>query len=94
MQAPPSYDGSTCVPVALGTLRNRELRREMGNIIDAAWASTWKGFIAGSIAERRSYDEIRPRLKYSLTEKGTPMAAILQSICRWARFIRSRAKSP
>lgn len=94
MQAPPSYVGSICVPAAMGTLRIRELRREMGNITDAAWASTWKGFIAGSIVERGAYDEIRPRLKYSLTEKGTPMAAILQSICRWARFIRSRAKSP
>ena len=56
MQAPPSYVGSICVPAALGTMRNRELRREMGNITDAAWASTWKGFIAGSIVERRSYD--------------------------------------
>lgn len=63
MQAPPSYDGSTCVPAALGTLRIRELRREMGNIIDAAWASTWEGFIAGSIVERGAYGEIRPRLK-------------------------------
>ena len=63
MQAPPSHDGSTCVPAAMGTLRIRELRREMGNIIDAAWASTWKGFIAGSIVERGAYGEIRPRLK-------------------------------
>lgn len=51
------------MPVALGALRNRELRREMGNIPDAAWASTWKGFIAGSIVESGAYDEIRPRLK-------------------------------
>ena len=63
MQAPPSYDGSTCVPAALGTLRIRELRREMGNIPDAAGASIWKNFIAGSIVERGAYDEIRPRLK-------------------------------
>lgn len=51
------------MPAALGALRNRELRREMGNIIGAAWASTWKGFIAGSIVERGAYDEICPRLK-------------------------------
>lgn len=51
------------MPAALGALRNRELRREMGNITDAAWASTWKGFIAGSIVESGAYDEIRPRLK-------------------------------
>ena len=52
-----------CVLAALGTLRYSELRREMGNITDAAWASTWKGFIAGSIVERGACDEIRPRLK-------------------------------
>lgn len=63
MQVPPSYDGSICVPAALGTMRNRELRREMGNIIGAAWASMRKDFIAGSIVERGAYDEIRPRLK-------------------------------
>lgn len=63
MQAPPSYDGSICVPAALGTLRIRELRREMGNIIGAVWVSMRKDFIAGSIVERGAYDEIRPRLK-------------------------------
>lgn len=63
MQAPPSYDGSICVPAALGTLRNRELRREMGNIIGAVWVSMRKDFIASSIVERGAYDEIRPRLK-------------------------------
>lgn len=94
MQAVPSYVGSICVSAALGTLRNRELRREMGNIIDAAWASTWKGSIAGGIVERGACDESRPRLKCSLTEKGAPMAAILQSICRWVRFVRIRAKCP
>ena len=52
-----------CVLAALETLRYSELRREMGNITDAAWASTWKGFIAGGIVERGAYDEIRPRLK-------------------------------
>ena len=63
MQAVPLCVGSTCVPAALDALRIRELRREMGNIPDAAWASTWKGFTAGSIVERGAYDEIRPRLK-------------------------------
>ena len=34
--------------------------------------------------ERRSYDEIPPRVEYSLTEKGASVVPILQSICQWA----------
>ena len=73
-----------CVLAALGTLCYSELRREMGNITDAVLASTLKGLIANGIVERRSYDEIPPRVEYSLTERGQSVVPILQSICRWA----------
>lgn len=36
------------------------------------------------IVERKSYDEIPPRVEYSLTEKGKSVVPILQSICRWS----------
>ena len=41
-------------------------------------AATAKGalIISNGIVERKPYDEIPPRVEYSLTEKGTPMAAI------------------
>lgn len=73
-----------CVLSALGTLRCSALRREMGNITDAVLATTLKGLIANRIVERRSYDEIPPRVEYSLTEKGLSVVPILQSICQWA----------
>ena len=73
-----------CVLAALGTLRYSELRHEMGNITDAVLASTLKGLIANGIVERRSYDEIPPRVEYSLTEKWASVVPILQSICRWS----------
>lgn len=73
-----------CVLATLGTLRYSQLRREMGNITDAVLASTLKSLIANDIVERRSYDEIPPRVEYSLTEKGLSVVPILQSICRWA----------
>ena len=73
-----------CVLAAKQTLRYSELRREMGNITDAVLAATLKELIASSIISRRSYDEIPPRLEYSLTEKGRSVVPILQSICRWA----------
>ena len=73
-----------CVLAALETLRYSELRREMGNITYAVLASTLKRLIANRIVERRSYDEIPPRVEYSLTEKGRSVVPILQSICQWA----------
>lgn len=73
-----------CVLATLGTLRYSELRREMGNITDAVLAATLKSLITNGIVLRRSYDEIPPRVEYSLTEKGQSIVPILQSICKWA----------
>lgn len=73
-----------CVLATLGTLRYSELRREMGNITDAVLASTLKELIANGIVVRRSYDEIPPKVEYSLSEKGQSVVPILQSICKWA----------
>lgn len=73
-----------CVLAALGTLRYSELRKEMGNITDAVLASTLKELIANGIVVRRSYDEIPPKVEYSLSEKGKSVVPILQSICKWA----------
>lgn len=66
-----------CVLATLGTLRYSELRREMGNITDAVLASTLKELIANGIVERKSYNEIPPRVEYSLTEKGMSVVPIV-----------------
>lgn len=73
-----------CVLSTLGTMRYSEIRREMGNITDAVLASTLKELISNGIVNRKSYDEIPPRVEYSLTEKGQSVVPILQSICQWA----------
>ena len=73
-----------CVLASKKTLRYSELRKEMGNITDAVLASTLKVLIANEMVTRKSYDEIPPRVEYSLTEKGYSVVPILQSICRWS----------
>lgn len=73
-----------CVLAAKKVLRYGELRREMGNITDAALASALKGLIGNDIVVRKSYDEIPPHVEYSLSEKGESVVPILQSICCWA----------
>lgn len=56
----------------------------MHNITDAVLASTLKDLIEDGMIERKSYDEIPPRVEYSLTEEGASVVPILQSICRWS----------
>ena len=58
--------------------------KEMYNITDAVLASTLKDLIADGIVDRKSYDEIPPRVEYSLTEKGNSVVPILQNICQWS----------
>lgn len=73
-----------CVLAASKTLRYSELRREMGNITDAVLANTLKALLTNGIVCRKSYDEIPPRVEYSLSEKGQSVVPILQSICAWS----------
>ena len=60
-----------CVLAANEKLRYSELRREMCNITDAVLAATLKDLIEDGIVERKSYDEVPPRVEYMLTQKGT-----------------------
>lgn len=73
-----------CVLAAKEVLRYSALRKEMGNITDAVLASALKDLIGKQIVARRSYDEIPPRVEYSLTERGRSVVPILQSICQWS----------
>lgn len=73
-----------CVLAEKGTLRYGAIRKEMANITDTVLTSTLKGLITNDIVKRRQYDEIPPRVEYSLTEKGCFVVPILQNICRWS----------
>lgn len=73
-----------CVLSANKRLRYSEIRKEMYNITDAVLSATLKDLIEDGMIDRKSYDEIPPKVEYSLTEKGTSVVPILQSICQWA----------
>lgn len=73
-----------CVLAAKKMLRYSEIRHEMQNITDAVLATTLKQLMADNLITRRSYDEIPPRVEYTLTEKGASVVPILQRICQWA----------
>lgn len=73
-----------CVLSEKKLLRYSRLRKEMVNITDAVLASNLKELMRDGLIERRQYNEIPPRVEYSLSPKGESVVPILQSICRWS----------
>lgn len=73
-----------CVLAEKETLRYSELRSELTNITDAVLGASLKVLMKNEMIKRKSYDEIPPRVEYSLTEKGLSVVPILQSICQWS----------
>ncbi|MDT3843229.1 MAG: helix-turn-helix domain-containing protein [Bacillota bacterium] len=84
-----------CVLNEKKILRYSQLRTEMANITDAVLAATLKELIADEIVQRKAYDEIPPRVEYSLTGKGKSVVPILQSICHWSGiFTKKESDQP
>jgi DNA-binding HxlR family transcriptional regulator len=73
-----------CVLAEKHTLRYSEIRKEMTDITDAVLAATLKNLISDNIVRREQYNEIPPKVEYSLTDKGKSVVPILQSICKWS----------
>lgn len=73
-----------CVLAEKEVLRYSAVRKEMVDITDAVLAAALKELIRDGIILRRQYDEIPPRVEYSLSEKGKSVVPILQSICQWS----------
>ena len=73
-----------CVLAEKGILRYSAIRKEMVNITDAILATTLKELMADDIVKRQQFDEIPPRVEYSLTDKGFSVVPILQNICQWS----------
>ncbi len=82
-----------CVLNEKGTLRYSAIRKEMLNITDAVLAATLKELINDGLVTRRQYDEIPPRVEYSLTDRGLSVVPILQSICKWAGIFQRESSS-
>lgn len=66
------------------TLRYGQLRTELANITDTVLAAALKELIANNMVQRIQYEEIPPRVEYSLTERGKTAVPLLQAIAMWA----------
>lgn len=66
-------------------LRFRQIREELRDISDAVLSGSLKELLAEDVIRRDAYNEIPPRVEYSLTDKGKSILPLLRSICAWSR---------
>ena len=67
------------------TMRYTELRNELGNITDTMLAESLKELQEDDMVIRTQYNEIPPKVEYSLTEKGLSVIPLLFEINNWGR---------
>ena len=72
-----------CVLSECDKLRYGEIRAKVNSITDAALGSTLKKLTQDGIVDRIQYNEIPPKVEYSLTDKGKSVVPIIRSICSW-----------
>ena len=75
-----------CVLAEKGASRYSFLRREIANITDAVLSAALKDLHQSGIVERTQFNEIPPRVEYSLTKRGKSVIPILKDICNWAEI--------
>ena len=64
-------------------MRFGELKKMLKPITNTMLTNALKELEADGLVHREQYNEIPPRVEYSLTEKGASVVPILQSICQW-----------
>lgn len=70
---------------ANGPTRYTELDDALGVASSSTFAESLAGLVDAGLVERRSFDEVPPRVEYSLTPKGRELEERLQPLLEWAQ---------
>ncbi|MET9575918.1 winged helix-turn-helix transcriptional regulator [Streptomyces sp. DT199] len=62
-----------------------ELRRELAGVTEKVLASHLREMEADGLVHREAYDEVPPRVEYSLTPRGVSLNAALEPLGAWGR---------
>ena len=83
-----------CMLSLNGSMRYGELKKELDTVSDTMLAATLKEMINDDLVRRIQYDEIPPKVEYSLTEVGESLKPALANICIWSRLKRGDSDCP
>ena len=80
------------------SIRYNELRRKIPDISSRVLSGTLRTLEADGLVDRRFYQEVPPRVEYSLTETGRSLVPIIIKLTEWAQnnmktIIEHRSKS-
>ncbi|AIQ47349.1 transcriptional regulator [Paenibacillus sp. FSL R7-0273] len=64
-------------------IRYNELKRRLNGITGTTLTNCLKELIDNGIVHRQQYNEIPPRVEYSLTPSGMELVPLIQSIVAW-----------
>lgn len=67
------------------SIRFNQLKRELNGITDMMLTKILKEFVAQNIVIRLQYNEVPPRVEYSLSENGLKLVESLSEIRKWSR---------
>lgn len=76
-----------CILNHKGTMRYSDIKKELVNLTDTVLSGALKELVDDGMVTRVQFDEIPPRVEYSLSEKGKSVVPILQSICEWSSIV-------
>ncbi|WP_400218811.1 winged helix-turn-helix transcriptional regulator [Methanomethylophilus alvi] len=81
-----------------GTRRFGELRRSVGGISQKVLTEKLRELEADGILTRTAYAEIPPRVEYALTELGSSLHPVLDSLAEWGSgykaYVAERTDNP
>lgn len=67
------------------SLRFGELKARIGNITNTSLSATLKELEESGFTDRVQFNEIPPRVEYSLTEKGKMLYPVFAAMAEWCR---------
>lgn len=65
------------------TVRFNELQRYLKKISDKTLSQNLKELEADGLIHREAFQQIPPRVEYSLTARGQSLMAVLDQLCTW-----------
>ncbi len=68
-----------------GTLRYNDIKKKITGITPAVLSSSMKDLERDGLVTRVQYEEIPPRVEYTITEHGKELWPIIHNLAHWAR---------
>ena len=73
-----------CILADMSPKRYSVIKRKLGDITNMMLAQSLKELESAGLVSRRQYNEVPPRVEYSLTERGKSALPMLTTAAQWA----------